>query len=366
MFGQVYRSGWVDAAVEILTSSDPEVAVLPHSNTPIVLNYTGWTPLDKLMGLAAIIFANVVDGFRPQLSLYAYQFGGQLVPVFAVMMIEGLRVGNRHNCFYYTILWGYAMQIFGYATVMPLYCGLHLLSSPVALNNPQAVRPLYLAPLYSKAIIPAFGLGYGLLTFLFAYPFESGNTRQWFCAIWQGFPTYVVGTQYLLAALTSSPRIRKPKNRHERHCIEALSQAYNFAFNVGAATQLFTLAVIGLAKISPSVLPHIFRNLSFRNVFKPGPFFSMQPMISMAAEMHSFLLYDQYCGSVAAIIWSSTLYISAHRTSLTKWKDYARLGGNILRWSAIGGPGGAMVRLLQQRDEKVLSGIAADESTKER
>jgi hypothetical protein len=47
--------------------------------------------------LAAVIFANVIDGTVPQLSLYAIQFAGQLVPVFAVMMIEGLRVGNEQN-----------------------------------------------------------------------------------------------------------------------------------------------------------------------------------------------------------------------------------------------------------------------------
>lgn len=50
--------------------------------------------------LAAVIFANVVDGTAPQLSLYAIQFAGQLVPVFVAMMIEGLRVGNQKNVLY--------------------------------------------------------------------------------------------------------------------------------------------------------------------------------------------------------------------------------------------------------------------------
>jgi hypothetical protein len=43
--------------------------------------------------LAALIFANVIDGTTPQLFLYAIHFARQLVPVFAVMMIEGLSGG---------------------------------------------------------------------------------------------------------------------------------------------------------------------------------------------------------------------------------------------------------------------------------
>jgi hypothetical protein len=100
MFGQVYRSGWVNAVLQIFSSSDPSVAVLPGSQTPILKLYTGFRSLDKLLMLAAVMFVNVTNGSNPALSLYAIQFGGQLVPVFAVMMIEGLRAGNTHNVFY--------------------------------------------------------------------------------------------------------------------------------------------------------------------------------------------------------------------------------------------------------------------------
>jgi hypothetical protein len=100
MFGQLFRTGWVDQVIHIMSSSDPNVAVLPGSETPILTHYTGWYHLDQLMALANIMFANITDGSRPQLSLYAVQFAGQLVPIFAVMMIEGSRVGNTHNVFY--------------------------------------------------------------------------------------------------------------------------------------------------------------------------------------------------------------------------------------------------------------------------
>jgi len=90
----------MEAATTILTSDDPKIFVLPGSQTPILTRYTGIQWFDKLHMLAAVIFANVVDRTAPQLSLYAIQFAGQLVPIFMVMMIEGLRVGNEKNILY--------------------------------------------------------------------------------------------------------------------------------------------------------------------------------------------------------------------------------------------------------------------------
>ena len=100
VFGQAYRNGWMAAARTILTSNDPAIFVLPGSNTRILTKYIRFQRFDNLHMLASVMFANVVDGSAPQLSLYALQFAGQLVPVFVVMMIEGLRAGNIKNILY--------------------------------------------------------------------------------------------------------------------------------------------------------------------------------------------------------------------------------------------------------------------------
>jgi len=100
MFGQLYRVGMVDETLRLLASTDPALALLPGSQTPVLRVFTGWQPLDMLLSLSNIMFANVADGTRPELSLYAVQFGGQLVPIFAVLMIEGLRVGNAAGLFF--------------------------------------------------------------------------------------------------------------------------------------------------------------------------------------------------------------------------------------------------------------------------
>lgn len=91
MFGQLYRNGYVARVKELLSSAKP---VLPGSETPILTRYLGLPVVDSLLTLATILWANVTDGSAPSLSLYAFQFGGQLVPIFLIMMVEASRIGH--------------------------------------------------------------------------------------------------------------------------------------------------------------------------------------------------------------------------------------------------------------------------------
>ena len=94
MYGLVYRNGYYDALIRL---RDHGPHLLPGSDIPILTRFTGIGPLDKVLTLAGVMFANITDGSTPQLSLYAFQFAGQLVPVFTVILIEGNRRGNRGN-----------------------------------------------------------------------------------------------------------------------------------------------------------------------------------------------------------------------------------------------------------------------------
>jgi len=94
MFGQIYRNGYIAQLRGILAASAP---VLPGSQSPLQTRYLGLSPVDRLLAVAAVLWANVTDGTAPELSLYAFQFGGQLVPIFLAIMIEGSRSGNARN-----------------------------------------------------------------------------------------------------------------------------------------------------------------------------------------------------------------------------------------------------------------------------
>ena len=94
MYGLVYRNGYYNALIHL---RDHGPHVLPGSDIPILTRFTEIGPLDKVLALAGVMFAKITDGSTPQLSLYAVQFAGQLVPVFTVILIEGNRRGNRGN-----------------------------------------------------------------------------------------------------------------------------------------------------------------------------------------------------------------------------------------------------------------------------
>jgi hypothetical protein len=94
MYGLIYRNGYIDALLE-LKAKGPHL--LPGSTHPILARFTRIGLLDKAHTLAGVMFANITDGSAPHASLYGFHFGGQLVSIFSVMVIEGSREGNCDN-----------------------------------------------------------------------------------------------------------------------------------------------------------------------------------------------------------------------------------------------------------------------------
>ncbi|KAH8647272.1 hypothetical protein BX600DRAFT_503427 [Xylariales sp. PMI_506] len=356
MFGQIIRNGYVERLLGVLRSPNP---LLPESQTPLLTHYLGLPYADGLFKLATVLWANVTDGSNPALSLYAFQFGGQLVPIFLVMMVEGARSGNRNHALYYSVLWGYAMQAFGYAATMPVYAALHLFTSAAFYGSGKALAQANTlrdpVSFSLEVLVPAFSVGYLLPTLLMSWPFSSTSLHQWLGAVWQGFPLYVVIYQRVFA------RLVKPTLQSQAITV---SRAYGWAFNVAAATQVSTYILILAARTFPGLLPHWASGaFTFSSVFAPGPFYSYHPLESMAKAMHDFFRWDQYVGSAAALVWGVSLDVTSREHAL-KLPNWLRLGFDILRWSALAGPGGALMRLLQRRDSAILSRYGKAEAKK--
>lgn len=64
---------------------DPKHPLLPGSKNPVLLKFFKIPPLDHLLSLAQVMYANFFDGSSPQSSLYALQFGGQLVSLSVII-----------------------------------------------------------------------------------------------------------------------------------------------------------------------------------------------------------------------------------------------------------------------------------------
>jgi hypothetical protein len=92
MFVQLERNGYMEAVMPLIWSDKP--AMLPGTTRPILRQYTGIAVLDQLFATANIFWANMVDGTRPECSLYLLQFGGQLPAVLTLLLVESRRVGG--------------------------------------------------------------------------------------------------------------------------------------------------------------------------------------------------------------------------------------------------------------------------------
>ncbi len=93
MWGTIFRNGYYNALIDL---RDHGPYVLPGSNTPIKRSYTGIYLLDYWLTVMQCVVANVTDGTAPHLSVFAFHFAGQLFAVVSVVMIEGMRCGNKH------------------------------------------------------------------------------------------------------------------------------------------------------------------------------------------------------------------------------------------------------------------------------
>lgn len=94
MYGTIHRNGYLAAISDIHTNGP---YVLPGSKDPLLRSYTGLTYLDNMCALAGLMWANVIDGSAPAVSLYAFYFGGQLTGAVVIMMLEAQRPSAKRT-----------------------------------------------------------------------------------------------------------------------------------------------------------------------------------------------------------------------------------------------------------------------------
>ncbi|KAF7542284.1 hypothetical protein G7Z17_g11710 [Cylindrodendrum hubeiense] len=361
MMGQIVRNGYVDFASPLL-ADDGQPRFLPGTDRLLLRHLVGVPAIDRYFATANVFWANVVDGSRPELSLFAFFFGTQLVAFFTIFMIESQRVAKWSGLLFNPIVWGFLMQTFGFGIAAPVFFALHLaVTSRSSLTDTVRLRD----PTSLHTIVLAFTLGYFVPCLFLAYPFSDSNVRQWANAVWQAFPLYVVACQTVCTGIMKRTSLGQDaftsKVQLDRR---ALSYAYGFAWNVAVTGQLCTSAVLITSTIFPGLYPAgVPRALSFSNVFVPGSPHSSAPMKSPAAAIHEFFKYDMYVGSAVAIIWAVHL-LSQVRPVLSSPEERAKLAQGIMTSISLSGPGGALVALVQHRDETVLAAELKAEKSK--
>jgi len=81
------------ALMEHLRDVGPRI--LTGTDAPIKQIYTGIKPLDAQLGVLTVFFWEIVDGSTPHACLYGIRFGVQVMVMWGLVMIEGMRAGNK-------------------------------------------------------------------------------------------------------------------------------------------------------------------------------------------------------------------------------------------------------------------------------
>jgi hypothetical protein len=190
-----------------------------------------------------------------------------------------------------------------------------------------------------------------------AYPFSNFNVRQWSNAVWSIAPVYIFTLQavftVVLKRLSVGQDAHKPKVVLDK---TALSHTYSFAWNVAVIGQMTTYAVLITANLFPGLFPDgVAASLSMNSVFIPDAApHSYKPMSSAAVAIHNFLIYDFATGSVAGLVWALQQLLEV-KPELRVGEERTNLMRGIVTSVLLSGPGGAVVALMQHRDESVLS-----------
>lgn len=89
LFLQLERNGYSEFLTEL--RDDPSPRFLPNSERLLVRQYTGVPSIDRIWATLSVVWANVLDGSRPEFTLLAFNFAGQMVPFLMVVIVESWR-----------------------------------------------------------------------------------------------------------------------------------------------------------------------------------------------------------------------------------------------------------------------------------
>ncbi|RFN50720.1 hypothetical protein FIE12Z_4958 [Fusarium flagelliforme] len=348
---QLNRNGYTAMLSSI--THDPLPRFLPDTDRLLLKQYTGFKPLDHFFAMSNVIWANVTDGSRPELSLFMFCFGGQLIATFMVFIIEGSRTVGLAPVVLNGAVWLWLVQSIGFGFVAPLYYAIHLFwTSKASWAERVHVRD-YLS---LHTVVPSVLLGYIVPVIFMVYPFSNYNVRQWSNAVWSMAPFYIFALQIvftgLLKRLSVGQDANKPKVVLDK---AALRHAYSFAWNIAVVSQITTYIVL----LTSSFLPkNLASALTASRVFVPDAApHSYTPMSSAAAAMHNFLIYDFATGSLAGLVWAVHQLLEV-KPELKVGEERMGLVRGVVRSLLLSGPGGALVAVMQHRDESVLSAEA--------
>ncbi|CAG8052089.1 unnamed protein product [Penicillium salamii] len=158
---------------------------------PLRQVYTGLQPIDRILqSLVTVFLPAVSNSSAPEQALQSLYFLATMLPIIAILTVEGYRPRNRWTLLASPALWGVLYQLRGIGLIAPIYFAMSIFhSASVGYFTPTSrTIPVSVA----QALLPALVLGFVLPTMMMFFPLQDTlSSRQVFIALWQPAPIYV-------------------------------------------------------------------------------------------------------------------------------------------------------------------------------
>ncbi|KAG0652379.1 Citreoviridin biosynthesis D [Hyphodiscus hymeniophilus] len=335
---------------------------LPGSTDHQLRTYTGVAPIDRQLIVLVTFFSPVLDVQNGALVLFSIFGLGQFGAAWMIMMMEGLRQGNRWKIISFVGTFGFILQNITFTVTLPIWLFIHLLTSPVAKPplGSHASSALLISTLDLKILPLTLLLGYIVPSILMALPTPSVTSpieHQKYIALWQPFPVWCVIIQTLLKYVigtVASGNAEKGKHQSTLGAsyLNSAKGVYSFITTLCVITHLPVLLLSVLpSSVSQNSSPTLQKLAveSFSSVYLPYFPSLAHKVPSFAAGVHTFLQWDLYIGSTAMLIWGILL----NRSAKEAFRGEAGWGGLVVKvvtWLLLAGPCGALAVLLWERD----------------
>ncbi|QDS76170.1 hypothetical protein FKW77_007745 [Venturia effusa] len=332
-----------------LISTSIRAKKLPGTNKTLRTRWTGIKRIDNLLSLFVLFFMPLVDYKTPGLSMHGLHFGGQLASYWILVVIESFRLGNRGRAVALMSFWGLFGELLGVALAMPMFCFVHLFTSPTV-----AAQSLSFFTISEKdlMILPwSTALGHFVPIIAGMSTRSSVTTPIWkskqFWLVARLFhPVFTALIHFVLSQVLSDPAPSAGGSQ-----MRDLQAMYDLATYVAIVPHLATMSVSLLSQLGPGVFapkyPEFFNPIK---VFVPTPFWSgITKVTSIAEGAKQFLQWDELISCSSILVWSWAV----NRAGLNGVSGASGNLSTLLRTAAmvvIGGPAAASVSLLKERD----------------
>ena len=285
---------------------------------PLRQVYTGFQPVDLILQSLVTVFLPVVTNIsRPEQPLQGLYFLASMLPIIAILTVEGYRPRNQWTLLASPALWGVLYQLRGIGLIAPLYFATSLFhSSSVSYFTPSSRTVPESAAL---ALLPALVLGFVLPTMMMFFPLQDSlNARQIFIALWQPSPVYVVILTEILSRVlkwTDRSTPVKADSHVESNCNRDILYMRIVYAAVGGISACFHLALIlcwissGTEFITRAFIP--FDSLAQASNLADGVFiFFQNDFLLVAAATMLWCLasaWDLYRVGISDVSWQFAL-----------------------------------------------------------